>query len=135
MELLIVAGLYFNLNGVVYLPGDTVLITDIGSALPTDPHSFLVCNTTNVNTHCCRKMDNPNKLSVGEWYFPNGTIVPRLRDSSNGDFSRSGWTHQVRLNRLNNAMSPLGTYTCVVPDMNSTMNQTATITLGEYGVQ
>ena len=128
-------GLYFTLNGRMYQSGNIVLITDIGEALPfpnnTDPGSSLVCNTSNVNTHCCRGRDNPNRGSLGEWYFPNGTIVPR---GITGDITRTGWTHQVRLNRRNNAMIPLGTYTCVVPDMNNTMNHTATITLGEYNM-
>ena len=112
----------------MYLPGDAVLITDIGVAEPTNPQSSLVCNTTNVNTKCCRQKDGGN---VGEWFFPNGSMVPRNRNSPNGNFTRSGSTHEVRLNRRNNAMTPLGTYTCVVPDMNNTMNHTATITLGE----
>ena len=124
-------GLYFTLNGVVYLPGDTVLINDIGAALPVpnnaDPGSSLVCNTSNVNTNCCRRSDGGN---VGEWYFPNGNIIPR---GSVGDITRTGFTHQVRLNRRNNAMTPLKTYTCVVPDMNNVM-QSATITLGEYNI-
>ena len=128
-------GLYFTLNGVVYLPSDTVLITDIGIGIGVwvnpDPGSSLVCNTSNVNTHCCRGRNNPNGGSLGEWYFPNGTIVPRFGDSMMSDFTRTGWTHQVRLNRKNNAMTPLGTYTCVVPDMNNMMNHNATITLGE----
>ena len=128
-------GLYFTLNGVVYQPNDTVLITDIGLSTlvgddRSDAQSSLVCNTTNVNTNCCRGVDGGN---VGEWFFPNGSMVPRNRDSPNGNFTRSGFTHQVRLNRRNNAMTPLGTYTCVVPDMNNTMNHNATIILGEYG--
>ena len=126
-------GLYFTLNGVVYLPGDTVLITDIGIDVVADPDpgSSLVCNTSNVNDHCCRRSDNPNGTSLGEWYFPGGDIVPRGRV---GDFTRTGYTHQVRLTRRNHAMTPLGTYTCVVPNMNTPMNHTATITLslGEY---
>ena len=115
----------------MYLSGDIVLITDIGVVYPgnPDPGSSLACNTANVNTHCCRQKDGGN---VGEWYFPNSTIVPRNSHSPNGDFTRAGYTHQVRLNRRNNAMTPLGTYTCVVPDMYNTMNHTATITLGEY---
>ena len=126
-------GLYFTLNGVVYLPGDTVLITNIGLSTlvddTSDAGSSLVCITTNVNTNCCRGTDGGN---VGEWYFPSGTIVPRNRASPNGDFTRSGFTHQVRLNRRN-AMTPLGSYTCVVPDMNTAMNHTATITIsGEH---
>ena len=117
----------------MYLPGDTVLITDIriGEVAHPDPRSSLVCNTSNVNTHCCRGSDNPNGGSLGEWYFPNGTIVPRRSASPDGDFTRTGFTHQVPLNRRNNAMTPLGTYTCVVPDMNNMMNHTATIILGE----
>ena len=119
------------MNGVVYLPGDIVQITDIGIALMADPNpgSSLVCNTANVNNHCCRASNNPNGGSLGEWYFPNGTIVPRLSASPNGDFTRTGYTHQVRLNRRNNTMTPLGTYTCVVPNLNNTMNHTASITL------
>ena len=128
-------GLYFTLNGVVYLPGDTVLITGIGVAEPINPGSSLVCNTSNVNTHCCAGRNNPNGGPLGNWYFPDGTIVPHLSASPNGDFTRTAFTHQVHLNRRNNAMTPLGTYTCAVPDMNNTMNHTATITLdlGEYG--
>ena len=126
-------GLYFTLNGVVYQPNDTVLITDIGVSTlvgedRSDPGSSLVCITINVNTNCCRGVDGGN---VGEWFFPNGSMVHRNKESPNGDFTRTGWTHQVRLNRRNNAMTPLGTYTCVVPDMNNTMNHTATIILGE----
>ena len=94
-----------------------------------NPGSSLVCNTSNVNTHCCRVANNPNGPALGEWYFPNDTIVPPERDSPNGDFTRTGYTHEVRLNRRNNTMTPLGNYTCVVPDMNNTMNHTATITL------
>ena len=120
----------------MYLPGDTVLITDIGVSLPADPNpgSSLVCNTANVNTHCCRGSNNPNGGSLGDWYFSNGIIVPRPRDNPNGDFIRTGWTHQVRLNRRNNAMTPLGTYECRVPHMDTTSTEvhTATITLGEY---
>ena len=127
-------GLYFNLNGVVYLPGDTVLITDIGLSTVgedrSDPGSSLLCITNNVNIYCCRASDGGN---VGEWFFPDGTIVPRNRDSPNGDFTKTGFTHQVRLNRRNNAMTPLGTYECRVPhiDTTSTEMHTATITLGE----
>ena len=129
------AGLYFTLNSVVYLPGDTVLITDIGIDVAADPNpgSSLVCNTSNVNTHCCRGRDNPNGPSLGEWYFPDGTIVLRLSFIPNGDFTRTGYTHQVRLNRRNNATTPLGAYECRVPHMDTTNTEvhSATIILGK----
>ena len=125
-------GLYFTLSGTVYLPGDTILITDIGSNATTnrsDPQSSLVCVTTNVNTHCCRSADNPNGGHRGEWYFPDGTRILNTKDAN---FSRTRHTQQVRLNRRNNTMSPTGVFTCEVPnDVDSTMNHTATITISE----
>ena len=100
----------------MYLPGDAVLITDIGeftAATAAGAGTSLVCVTSNVNTQCCRGSDGGN---VGEWYFPDGTIVPRNKGAETNDFTRSGFTHQVRLNRRNSATSPTGTYECRVPD-------------------
>jgi hypothetical protein len=52
------SGLYFTLNNTVYLPGDTVLITDIGEFIDVvDPGTSLVCRTEHVNTQCCRGSD------------------------------------------------------------------------------
>ena len=111
----------------MYLPGDTILITDIGSFDRNDPGSSLVCSTTNVNTHCCRNADNPNGGSKGEWYYPNGTRI-----NSRTNFYRTRYVQQVRLNRRNNAMSPTGVFTCEVPnDGDSTMPHTATIRINE----
>ena len=124
-------GLYFTLSGTVYLPGDTILITDIGStnAGDSDPRSSLVCITTNVNTQCCRGNDNPNGGGRGEWYLPDGT---RTLNTPDTDFYRTRHAQQVRLNRRNDAMSPTGVFTCEVPnDGDSTMPFTATITIGE----
>ena len=60
----------------VYIPGDSVPITDIGPqpGNRSDAGSTLVCVTTNVNTACCRGSDGG---AIGEWYYPNGTRVPR----------------------------------------------------------
>ena len=115
----------------MYLPGDTILITDIGNDnlnYRSDPGSSLVCVTTNVNTQCCRSADNPNGGSRGEWYLPNGTRILNTKDTN---FYRGRYTQQVRLNRRNNAISPTGVFTCEVPnDADSTMPHTATITIG-----
>ena len=110
----------------VYLPGDTVLITTIGDS-GTDPDLSLVCVTGNFNIDCCRENDGGN---VGEWYFPSGTIVPRRSSAPSADFTRSGFTHQVRLNRRSSAMSPTGTYECRVPVANAS-DASAQITVGE----
>ena len=124
-------GLYFTLNGVVYLPGDTVLITDIGIGVRgnPDPGSSLVCNTSNVNTHCCRGGDNPYGGSMGEWYFPNGTILPRFKDNPDSDFTTTVYTYQIRLDRKSNATTPLGTYECRVPHMDNTSTEVHNATI------
>ena len=119
------------LSGTVYLPGDTILITDIGSENTddrSDPGSSLVCNTTNVNTNCCRSADNPNGERRGEWYLPDGT---RLLNTQYTNFYRTRYNQQVRLNNRNSAISPTGLFNCVVPNENNTINLTATIKIGE----
>ena len=112
----------------MYLPGDTVLITDIGVfASSTDPGTSLVCVTSNVNTQCCRGSDGGN---VGEWHFPNGDIVLRNSNAGSADFSRTGFTNQVRLNRRNSgAMTPTGAYECRVPDGDTGAVVIASITI------
>ena len=125
--------LYFSLNGVLYLPGDSVFISDIGnSANLSDAGNTLVCVTRNVNTNCCRLKDGGN---VGEWYLPDRSIVPRNSAAGNRDdiFSRSGFTQQVRLNRRANALGPLGVYRCGVPNQTGE-NFSASITIQKQGV-
>ncbi len=129
-------GLYFSLSGTMYQPGDSVLITDIGVfTAPTleGTGSSLVCHTDNVNTMCCRGVDGGN---VGDWYFPDGTIVPR--NSEGGAITRSGFTQQVRLNRNNaNALMPTGDFSCRVPEENDLTvicRNDITVILGMYRV-
>ena len=127
------AGLYFSLNGVIHLPGESVSITDIGSnANLSDAGSTLVCVTSNVNTKCCRSSDGGG---AGEWYHPDGTKVPRNFGTPADDiFTRSRYTEQVRLNRRANATGPLGVYRCDVPANLSGANISASITLQRQGV-
>ncbi len=130
------------MRGTVYLPGDTINITDVGDSTVglcedstqnrTDPGLSLVCVTSNVNTNCCRGRDNPGGR-VGNWLYPNGTIVPLDVVNPNGNFTRTSYTHQIRLNRKrSDVMSPTGAYTCQVPDgPNSSLIHTVNLTLGE----
>lgn len=114
----------------MYLPNDTVLIQNIGKFEDTDPSdagAALVCNTGNVNRNCCRQNDGGN---VGEWHFPNGTIVPRNSNPGNSPFTRSGSAQQVRLNRKFDAMEPLGQYLCKVPGASHNISESITIALG-----
>ena len=115
--------LYFTWRGNRYEPGDSILITDIrlhdGDRGPGDS---LVCVTTDVNTQCCTDVGG-----VGEWFFPNGSIV--VRDSNrNCQIIRTGIGNQVRLSFRTLQTSPTGEYTCVVPETGGSMNQTALVT-------
>ena len=124
-------GLYFTLNGTVYLPNDTIDITNIGSENNRSDHgSSLVCVTTNVNMRCCRSVDDPpNGKSRGEWLDPDGNMILNRLDIN---LFRTRYTRQVRLSRRNDAMSPTGVFTCDVPnDADSTMSHRATIRIGE----
>jgi hypothetical protein len=123
------------LNETVYLPGDTVFITDIGEFVPSyrysHPVTSLVCRTENVNTQCCRGSDGGN---VGDWFFPNGSVVRRRY--SGDDIYRTVFTHQVRLYRKDNVTSPTGSFECRVLAQDGEMNHTARILiLGEAHIQ
>ena len=118
-----------------YPSGSSVRLTEVGffdtATGRAAPDSSLVCITSEVNTQCCRSRDGGN---VGEWLFPDGSLVPRRGGNSGADFVRSGYIHQVRLSRNNDASGPLGTYTCTVPrrDGCGGLMHTAEITLGWF---
>ncbi len=125
------------MSGTVYLPGDTLPITDVGDGYPIvtnppDPGPSLVCVTSNVNTMCCRGRDHDGDGGpVGNWIYPDGAIVLGNNANPNGDITRSSHTQQIRLNRKRpDVMSPTGVYTCEVPDgSDNTTTHRANITL------
>ncbi len=130
---MISTGLVFSLSGTVYQPGDTVLITDIGAF--TEPTlegaaSSLVCDTSSVTNLCCRGSDNGGTRLPAEWLFPDGTTVPGNSGNTGLDFTRSVFTGQLRLNHRNNALTPTGNFTCMVPDgVDSTLTRSEVITV------
>ena len=129
------------LNGEILLPGRSVLISDIGPQ-PADrrnPGSTLVCVTTNVNTACCRVHDNngvnnATAGAVGEWYYPNGTLVPRPRNDM-VHLERIGYNNQIRLAReVPDSTPSLGVYTCVVPEPSTGVLYKASIFINQEGI-
>ena len=119
--------LYFTWRGNRYEPGDSILITDVGvHDGDTGPADSLVCVTTDVNTQCCTDVGG-----VGEWFFPDGSMVLRNIDdpNQNTQIIRTGRANQVRLNFRTQQTSPTGEYTCVVPETGSSVIQTAGIRL------
>ncbi len=126
-------GLYFSLDGVIYNPGSSINIADIGEQ-PGDRNLVgptLICVTTNVNTQCCRGSDNPNGGGIGGWLDPSDRQIPApsALGGATNVFTRYLHTEQVRLSIVGGTPTgPLGVYTCVVPDMNG-VDVSATITI------
>ena len=101
-------GLGFVLNGVSYPNGSTVLRTDIGEGA-----AALRCTTDRAD--CC------SIIRAGEFYFPNGTMVPVLgADPSIRTYYRSRGYGFIRLNRRDNAMET-GQFHCEIPDASGTL--------------
>ena len=71
----------------------------------------LECHTN--DTTCCRGIDDPsNGVGTGEWYYPNGTVVP---SPNNGTSIYRTRDHMViRLNK-GPVTQPSGVFTCVIP--------------------
>ena len=78
----------------------------VGEGYPGVPQTdsgALECHTD--DTTCCRGMDNPNGTGRGEWYYPNGTMVPPPTGVDR--FYRTRDHMVIRLNR-GGGLSPTG---------------------------
>ena len=70
----------------------------------------LECHTD--DTTCCRGIDDPpNGTGRGEWYYPNGTVVP---PPGNSIIYRTRNSMVIRLNR-GDFLQPTGVYRCDIP--------------------
>ena len=103
--------MFFTLGGRPYRNGSIILIGEIGEG----DDGALLCVTDLVQ--CCRGDDTGVGGALGEWLYPNGSLV-RV-NGSNDDFYRTRGPGSVRLNRRNNAMFPTGQFCCMVPDATS----------------
>ena len=89
----------------------------------------LECHTD--DTTCCRGIDNPlNGTGRGEWYYPNGSVVP---PPGGGTWFYRTRDHMViRLNRVGNVVGPTGVYRCEIPGVGG-VNVTREINLSAGG--
>jgi hypothetical protein len=100
------AGVYFELNNIIYPNNSAVPLLNIG----TDT-SALQCHTNKEN--CC---GTPG-MRYGEFYYPNGTTVP-IEGEKYGMYRNRG-DHHIRLNRRPSARDAdtiAGEYRCEIPD-------------------
>ena len=107
----------------VYANNSVININLVGEGYPglsltqiTDGGA-LECHTD--DTTCCQGIDNPDGPGRGEWYYPNGIVVP----PPGGDtgFYRTRGHMVIRLNRVG-VMIPTGMYQCVIPDSGGVNN-------------
>ena len=71
----------------------------------------LECHTD--DTTCCRGIDNPfNGTGRGEWYYPDGSVVPPPGGGT--EFYRTREHMVIRLNRLY-VDQQTGVYRCKIP--------------------
>ena len=122
-------GVYLSLKGMNYTDKSFIFITEIGQ---TNTTSMELTNTTSNNglqcitnwRPCCKS--EPNRH--GEWFFPDGGMVPGTFQGGVTTFYRNrGDDGTVNLNRLNSSiMMPTGRFCCVVPDNNDTNTSVCT---------
>ena len=89
----------------------------------------LECHTD--DTTCCRGIDNPDGAGRGEWYYPDGTVVPPPPSGNSTGFYRARDHMVIRLNRVGVA-GPAGVYRCEIPGAGG-VNITRHITLSSAG--
>lgn len=111
--------------GKSYSDINTSAIGVTGIETPPSIDNALKCTTDKVP--CCRSLGDTSL--IGEWYFPNHTLVPGQRST---DFFRSRGFEDgtVNLNRMSGATSPTGLFCCRLPDAND-IEKTMCANIGE----
>ena len=129
-------GVRFSLRGTPYPNNSLVTLEDIGDG----GVNGLLCLTD--VTDCCQRDDTPSNINraLGDWFFPNGTIVPNMVIGFVGggnsgtpiisEFYRNRDVSIVRMNRRRGGVN--GIYRCEIPVSvtQSVVNQT--IYIGVY---
>ena len=105
-------GVRLMLSGTVTPNHGYLLLKNIGEG-----SKALLCITN--NTACCSRAQVPGGGILGDWYYPNGTLVPNLlinNQSLQWDFYRNRGPSVVRMHRRRGGVT--GIYRCEVPDAN-----------------
>ena len=122
--LIFLSGVRLLFKGKIYGNNSLFFINEIGR---TNSSCALQCVTD--QGICCRQY---YYMYIGEWYFPDGSIVPREDSATDFYRNRANNPGTVNLNRVSNAIiSPTGQYCCHVPD-NTTINQILCAYIGKY---
>ena len=117
-------GVYLTLKGRVYANNSVISKADIAEAT-----NGLQCVTDKMP--CCQ-----TGTKVGEWYFPNRTVIPEQQNYTESPFYvRRGDNGTVSLKYVNSSSisSPSGQFCCEVPDING-LGQTQCAVLSELRI-
>ena len=98
--------------GVTFANNSVIDINLVGNGYqePITDSGALECHTDDIT--CCRGLHNPNGTGRGEWYYPDGTVVPP--PSGDDGLYRTRDHMVIRLNR-GVFIPPTGIYRCVIP--------------------
>lgn len=97
------------LKGRVIANNGRVIITELGS----EDHETLVCVTDSLQ--CCSSSTDGIEISIGEWYFPNGSAIDTIH--SGNDMYVSRYSGEVHLHRRRDVQTPTGMFHCTIPDI------------------
>ncbi len=106
----------------VYVSVGTTNYTAMNSQVAIDTigdttETALTCRTD--STICCTGENNPNSANgLGDWLFPNRTVVTRKPKDTNSDSDllyRVRDTGALRLHHQGSVSGPTGPYCCVIP--------------------
>ena len=118
--------MYLSLNGENYMNNSIINITEIGWFDPDNNSTALECVTE--MRPCCK---SPR---IGEWHFPNASIVPVLGHGSHQAttfYRNRDDDGTVYLNRVgNHVTTPTGLFCCEIFDTNN-VNQRLCAMIGE----
>ena len=113
---------WIMLRNTTYQNNSNVILEDIGDEVD----DALLCITN--QTACCRPPYSGDMgAALGNWYFPNGTVV--FSTGVHSDIYRTRGQMVVRMHRKRGGEE--GIYRCEIPDA---MNFTQTIYIGVYSI-
>ena len=105
-------------------------LPNIGEAdVSNEPSSINALQCITDKMPCC------DRDQLGKWLFPDGSAVPEKDNATSFYINRGLNDGTVNLNRLNDSVTPIGKFCCVIPDALEVDNTICvTITGGESDV-
>ncbi len=106
-----------------------ILITDIGEDADVGLPS-LICHTD--LTTCCRNVDNGGNGALGQWTYPDGSVILQNGGSMNAGqqlyiLRRAPQVIGLARRQANNPLTPTGSYCCTIPTTGGEMTLCANL--------